>query len=519
MKCSKVILAITVFGLGVFMGADQSYATDGKIYRYVITETAGSTSFDPLEADNTNNLPVARMIYATPLEISEENQLSSHVLESFQYDSSIRTIQWVVKTGLKYDDGTPITPDDVAFSVARMAYTRPQFPVVESIEGVERWSKSKGALKSFPSGISVKGQTVSIKLAKNIEHPLFRFCLELFSIIPRKCVDSDSNKIVCKEIPSSGYYRIAEKSKNAVLFVKRDNAKIEGLKVPAKVRFEYISAEDLPKNLASLDEMTVFAGNEVTYPLSELKKIEEKFSTKFTPASRFSVLLLNPNVAPFKDKRCRQYFAKIFRQSYSELAGKSQPLEASIFTKILPGYLSVKELGADKPLSDRDITECKSAFAKAKISWGYAEGEMRSVFNDALKKTFEKIGVKHSDPTVAANRKDLADFFADGKISVFSGSSGFWALDPSGDMKMLFTPNLHKALKFVSDDSKLQKMISELDSGQGNYAQVNRYLYDEATFNVYSHLRRFFASPSKKLLVDVPFAITSPAPWQVFKVN
>ncbi len=517
MKCSKVILAITAFSVVVVMGTDRSHAADSKIYRYVITETAGATSLDPLEADNTNNLPVARMIYATPLEISEANQLSSHVLESFQYDSSTRTIQWVVKSGLKYDDGTPITPDDVAFSVARMAYTRPQFPVVESIEGVEKWSKSKGALKSFPSGIGVKGQTVSIKLTNNIEHPLFRFCLELFSIIPKKCVDTESNKITCKEIPSSGYYRIAEKSKGTILFAKRDDAKIDGLKVPAKVRFEYISAEDLPKSFGSLDDMTVFAGNEVTYPSAELQNIEEKFQTKFTPASRFSVLLLNPKIAPFKDKKCRQYFAKSFRESYSEIAGKSQPLEASIFTKILPGYLSVKELGGDKQFSEKDIAECKSAFAKAKIGWGYAEGEMRTIFIDTLKKTFEKIEVRPSDPTVAANRKDLADSFADGKISVLSGSSGFWALDPSGDMKMLFTPNLHKALKFVSDDTKLQKMISELDSG--TYAQVNRYLYDEAMFNVYSHLRRFFASPSKKLLVDVPFAITSPAPWQVFKVN
>lgn len=519
MKWLNVILLMMVGSVSVTMGSNQSYAADGKIYRYVITETAGATSLDPLEADNTNNLPVARMIYATPLEISEANQLSSHVLESFQYDSSTRTIQWVVKTGLTFGDGTPITSDDVAFSVARMAYTRPQFPVVESIEGVEKWSKSKGALKSFPSGISVKGQVVSIKLSRNIEHPLFRFCLELFSIIPRKCVDTETNTIACKEIPSSGYYRIVEKSKDAVLFVKRDDAKIQNLKVPAKIRFEYISAEDLPKNLGSLDDMTVFAGNEVTYPISELQKIEENFSTKFTPASRFSVLLLNPMVAPFKDRICRRYFAKSFRESYSELAGKSQPLEASIFTKILPGYLSVKDLGADKPLSDKNIAECKSAFAKVKISWGYAEGEKRSIFIDTLRTTFEKIGVKPSTPTVAANRKNLADLFADGKISVFSGSSGFWALDPSGDMKMLFTPNLHKALRFVSDDSKLQKMISELDSGQGKYAQVNRYLHDEAMFNVYSHLRRFFASPSKNLLVDVPFAITSPAPWQVFKVN
>lgn len=499
------------------MGFNKSQAVDSKIYRYVITETAGPNSLDPLDADNTHNLPVARMIYATPLEISEENKLSSQILESFRYEVASQTIEWVVKSGLKYDDGTPMTAEDVAFAVARMAYKRPQFPVIEKIEGVEKWAKSKNALKSLPSGIKVSDQKISIRLTKNMEHPLFRFCLELFAVIPKRCVNLESNVISCKEIPASGYYRIAEKTADSILFTKRNADPIDGLTVPRQIRFEYIPAEDLSKKAKSLDTMTVFAGNEIMFEKSDLQKFEKDFATKFTPASRFSILLVNPKVAPFDDKLCRQLFAKKFRESYSEVADKSQPLEASIFTKVLPGYLSVKDL--DAVLSDKDLMKCQEKLKKAKIPWGFTKGEQRTIFNDALKRTFEKIGVKTSAAIEAKARTELADLFAQGKISVFNGSSGFWALDPSGDMKMLFTPNLHKALQFVSDDAKLQKMIAELESGNKDYAGVNRYLFEDAKFNVYTHLRRFFAAPNKKLLVDVPFAITSPAPWQVFKVN
>lgn len=174
-------LAILIFG-GLM--ADNLEAAE-QIYHYVITETSTATSLDPLDADNTPNLPVARMIYATPLETTEQSQLTSTVLESFKYDRPSKTILWVVKENLKFDDGTPLTTDDVAFAVARMAYSRPKFPVIEHISGLEVWSKSKQALTSLPPGITIKDRQIQIKLDQDVEHPLFRFCLELFSIICR----------------------------------------------------------------------------------------------------------------------------------------------------------------------------------------------------------------------------------------------------------------------------------------------------------------------------------------------
>ena len=89
----------------IFIGSLIAYSAQGAVMKeYVITETDKYTSLDPLDADLTHNLPVARMIYATPLEIDASDSMTSLVLESFSYDRGSQTITWVVKKGLKFSD-------------------------------------------------------------------------------------------------------------------------------------------------------------------------------------------------------------------------------------------------------------------------------------------------------------------------------------------------------------------------------------------------------------------------------
>ena len=141
--------------IAVLCAAFEIRAKENEMNRLIITETAKYNSLDPLDADKTLNLPVARMLYLTPLQITKDNDLASSVLESFSYDEKTKTIYWKVKSGLKFSDASEITADDVAFSVTRMAHKRPKFPVVESIEGLDSWLKQKVPLKTFPSGIKV----------------------------------------------------------------------------------------------------------------------------------------------------------------------------------------------------------------------------------------------------------------------------------------------------------------------------------------------------------------------------
>ncbi|NJM09460.1 MAG: hypothetical protein HC883_00735 [Bdellovibrionaceae bacterium] len=153
------------------------------------------TSLDPLDADRHENLAVARMVHSTPIEVSVDNTLVSQVLSSFTYDTETRTIRWLVKSGVTYSDGTAITPEDIAFSVARMLHARPNFPVISQIKGTKKWIAQPESLQTFPSGIRVMGNQIEIEFDQPVANPFFRFTLELFSIIPKTLRGSKNKQV------------------------------------------------------------------------------------------------------------------------------------------------------------------------------------------------------------------------------------------------------------------------------------------------------------------------------------
>ncbi len=511
----KICLLATLLGIGGRVANTQA-SEKLFVHRYVITETGMFNSLDPLDADMTTNLPVARMVYATPLETSEKNQITSRVLESFRYNSDSRTIEWVVKTGLKFEDGTAIAPDDVAFAVARMAYTRPKFPVLSSIVGVDAWTKSNNPLRSYPKGIAVDGQKISIQLSEAVDHPLFRFCLELFSIIPRRCVDTTTNKVTCKSIPESGPYKIESKTSDTVTFARRTSE--VDVSIPQKLEFMYIATKDVAKRATQFDSRTVLAGSEADYSADALKALESSMKVAFMPASRFEALLINKDVPPFGDKACRQVFIQKFREAFQTLAS-DRGAEGSIFTKILPGYQRLEAMQTAIKFETTDIAECRKKFAGTVVPWGFDENYRDSIFVKAVMAAFAELGATASKPVSVKSRKEFSDAFSGNKVAFYNAGSGFWALDPAGDVKMLFTPNLHQTLKQLWSDSKFLNLVTKLGDDAVGYKALNTYLFEESLLNVYGHQRRFFAAKNQALFSNLNFAITSPAPWQVFKAQ
>jgi len=512
------LISLLFLGLGGFLITQVRTSKKSNSFVYLITETAGPTSFDPLDADNTNNLPPARMIYATPLEASDESQITSQILSSFTYNLQSRSLNWTLKDDLYFDDGTPITADEVAFAVARMAFSRPNFPVIKDIVGMASWLKSKNALASYPEGIQVERNKIRIIFDKETEHPMFRFCLELFSIIPKKCVDLETGKINCDKIPASGHYRLVNKSEAELIFQKRNDLKIGDSDAPKEIIFRYKSPEVFSKDIKSiLADNVVAAGNELQYSVETMKELSTEMSLKHLPASRFAVIQLNQDAEPFKDRNCRLYFANTFRQINHEITG--QPIESSVFTKILNAYESHADLDLMSRLTSVEVELCRKRLQTSDLKWGFSENDKESLFFKVLRKTIEQVGMKVNEPTIYKNRADFANAFAAGDIDIFNAGSGFWALDPAGDLKMLFTPKLHKPLNHITKDDHLQKLLGQVNGGKENFKKVSQYLFHEAKFNVYTHPRRFFVAHDRAVMAELPFAITSPAPWQVFRVK
>ncbi len=509
----------------MFSGSAGTMAatTDLKLARYIITETKGPNSFDPLDADATQNLPVARMIYLTPIETSFDDRLASTVLEKFNYDPVQKKIQFVVKSGLKFSDGSPITTQDVLLAILRMAWKRPDFPVIKEIVGIKQWVAQSKPLKTLPEGIISNGSLISISLDKTVHHPLFRFTLELFSIIPSRCINLEDGTVSCKEIPTSGYYQIESKNDSSIVFKKREEfPKILDRKAPDRIQFEYHEPKEIFTSKV-LEGSSVAASNDGLFTYDEMEKINSQYLVRSLPRSRFFGFGINPTAKPFTSKICRQYFAQVFRKSYGKLLSHAGDIEGSIFTKIVTGYLSLDELEKANLSLESAKKRCLSEYKANPIRWSATSAFRDANYEAAMKNTLAELGQTDSDPVIFETRQQQDEAFLGQKVHIARFATGLWPLDPLGDLQMLFTPGLHKTLVFQQKDTALQDKITHLrselpPSDRPNLAKdLNRYIFDDATFNVYRHISRFYVSTKSGQLSNFPTSVGSAAPWQVFE--
>lgn len=485
--------------------------------KYVITETGRANSYDPLNADKTQNLPVMRMMYLTPLEVDSNNSLTSTILSSFLYDSETNEIVFVVKEDVFFQDGTRILPTDIEMSIKRMAYFRPDFPIIRDIVGVHDWSKQKLGLRGSPSGIKITGNKIILKLSKKKLNPLFRFCLELFSIVPSKCINLDSGILVCELPPESGYYKIESAGPKNILFRKRmamkDAHPFEGFD---KVLFEYKTVDEACNS--EIGQNTIISANEVDLKSNAIcEKNLKSAKIHWLPSSRFGILRFNPNIAPFHIRECRVTFANEVRNVLKSNQANLE-VESSLFTKLLPGFLS------EETLAETSSKECLIHFHKKQINLAKTKNPGATIIADAIIVAAKNLGMDINEVSYS-NPDLLVDKFLTGYVPVVAGASGFWAQDPIGDMVMWFTPNLHKTMSFVWHDEHLYSLINELDQEsdetrqRSNAEKLNKYILKQSVISPVVHFRRLYVTNKEQSAISLPQAIISPAPWQILPLD
>ncbi len=470
---------------------------------YIITESAKYDSLDPLDGDKTKNLPVQRMVYSTIFEVSPEDDYDSFLLDKFSFDKKRKELTLVIKSDLKFSDGTVITTKDIVFAILRMLKSRPNYPVIDKISGAREWS---GRFDSLPKGISYDDKKILIRFDSMNFNPLSRFCMEIFSIIPSRCLDIGSGEINCKRIPSSGPYQISSESDTTVTFQKNKYFKASRFRdLPERIKFKYIGIKEVESIKFQLGVNEVLAGHETQLSKDKMDSLKKLFNFTMKPKVRFRALEIHPKNG-FKNRSCRQAFAKLFRK-FSKTSGVET--ENSIFTKIMKGYQFFDE---------HKGIECEK---KPTVRWGYVKELSNSEFVEIMMGLLDSDqGVfKIEKPILFENYQQMDEALKSGVINISTSGSGFWAADPAGDIRMFLTEGMHKPLNFITSDPELQKLLTELENDQSpeNFIKVNRYLYEDAKFNVYRHAARFYMTNKNVSLKNLPLGITSPAPYTVLE--
>jgi hypothetical protein len=239
----------------------------------------------------------------------------------------------------------------------------------------------------------------------------------------------------------------------------------------------------------------------------------------FTPTTDHLAFTINPNSPALSEVAVRRIIALQLRRALSKVLEKPLRYSANIFPEILPGHLS--EL--DQVESLESDTQVLKKHGLTTISVAISGGDY-STYMKAFDDLSRTLGIKINviDYNSASSRSRHIDYT--GYDILFSGS-GFWPVDPFGDLQMLFTKGLHPQLNKVTNDDNLQALISNLNDpdldlkAQNEEAQkLNKYIYHQFKYNIYAR------NPDAYIFQGFPdnyeFHLSqsgnSPYPWMFF---
>jgi hypothetical protein len=122
-----------------------------------------------------------------------------------------------------------------------------------------------------------------------------------------------------------------------------------------------------------------------------------------------------------------------------------------------------------------------------------------------------------------SNSKEGLEAVKNNEIDIGFYGTGFWAVDPFGDIQMLFTKGLHPVLKDIAADDKLQDMLEQLNSAgldnpQELAKRVNKYIHDSYIYNVYANYPIVYLLQGfdEKYEYRIPQSGATPYPWMFF---
>lgn len=508
---SRLVITIIAFTLIAIYIAQRDFSNMEN--NLGITWTKGPDSWDPLDFDLGNNIVFGRMLFATPFEISKDGQITSDILSSFQMSESGLELRMMLDSAKKFSDGSNLTAFDLTLPILRMALARPEFPIIKNIKGISIWRKEQSPLRNLPAGISIDGNLVTIHFDSPQRQALFRLSLELFSIIPSKCVDLDTSKLTCEHPPVSGRYRLASgvsfgKDLTQIDFVSSDMTRT----TPAKISISYLENKEITNFLTKHNGAIVHT-SDLEHSSVEINEYSSNFDVFETPKAWFGVIVLSKFSALFDNIEDRKLFRNQFLINLLKYKQSlAFDIETSIFTEIMPGYIG-KNIDS--------IQRIKKFSAKKKVLRWISRG----IVNEAVLKSLSDTC---SDFSLDCERVSIEKYksadFNEGKVDLIFGKTGFWAKDPLGDLKMLFTPNLHKDLMGIwSDKTFINKLNQiefladgeELSDGLRN---INAVIYEQGLFNVFAHFKYYYLTDKSrsKTIEWIPQSVIEPYPWYLF---
>ena len=307
------LLIVTVLILGVAIGgrAERSRSADHGNELRLAGPVQGPETLDPAQMRDLSTVTLLRQIYRGLIYYDDNLNPVPELAQSYDVSPDGLTYSFVVREGATFQDGSPITADDVAFSLSRAVNPATVEGNASLLAGPTFLSDIAGfadvmnGQASTLGGIDVKSESeLSISLTAPSATFLTRLAAVPAAIVSRAQVESDSTWWA-RPIGSGPYKVDTWDPGNEINLTSYDNFVLGKPKIKdINVRLGSRSIQSF--NLYQADQIDVDSVS--LYDVDRVADPNGEFTDQLvrTPQFAFGYIALRTDIAPLDDPKIRE---------------------------------------------------------------------------------------------------------------------------------------------------------------------------------------------------------------------
>lgn len=313
-----------------------------------------TTTLDPMRSAAAGNIEVYGLLYARLINRDAQDQLQPGLAESWEVSDDQRTYTFRIRDA-KFSDGSPITAEDVAFSLNRVR--------------TDERSAYPAPLGSVQDIAAKDEKTVVFTLKAPFAPFLSNLDVWNMGVVSKKDFDARGEEKAFTENPvTSGPYMVKEwRPNDRVILTANPNYYRQGY--PKTANAELLEVSEAKTRLGMVQTGEVDAIREVPWSEVDALKAQQNVELKLEPSTVIYMVLLNSKREPFSNVKARQAAAlaidndaitKAVTFGYAEPANTTLPGAIDFHDDQHPGIAydpaKAKQLLQESGMGDREAT-------------------------------------------------------------------------------------------------------------------------------------------------------------------
>ncbi len=461
---SKKLQLFLIIGLSLTLAVLSTPVQAAK-ETLVIDLVNEPTTLDPHKQWNPDSYYVYRNIFDNLLTRDREGKIAPQVAESWKYLSDTQ-VEFKIRPGVKFHDGTPLTAEDVVFSVQRI--TNPDFK-----------SPQRGQFDTITKAEAADPQTV--RLTTSTPYPVLQAQLVKLSIVPKAYVEKVGDEEFNKKPVGSGPYRFQEWEKGVKVTLTANPSYWRG--TPPFVRVEFHAVPELSTRVANLRTGKADLVVQLDADTAQQLQGDKRARVLSVPTERVAYFRMNSQAGPTKDLRVRKAIAyAINRQliidglesGYAKATDVMVSESAFGFTTQVAGYpfdpVKAKQLVKESGIGDTELVISTSPVFDQRVV-------------QAIQQMLREVGInaKIAMTDMATFLKGMQAKPEEGQISSF----GRWSC-ACQDVDGIMFPMLHGSS--IWSNTRLPELDKALDAGRSSldpkermkhYLEAHQIVHDQ----------------------------------------